>query len=165
MDPAKSIISELIPDQNEEIGYLVSNDRRRFEFEIPYGEARIEAWKESPPDFERHPDAYPDYDFACWILDAFEGITSDWIFRRPYKWAEGIKPGWNPPFGRPTFVTPEDAALVAMNREVVSVASVNVRGKGRVDVTLEARDDPGKHFPMTFTCVQLPNGRWRRSRD
>jgi hypothetical protein len=161
-DPAESIVAELGPDQYEEIGELVAKDRRRFVFEIPYKEARISRWEEDPPDFERYPHSYQNYDFACWVLDASEGKTSDWIFSRPYKWWDEMKPGWNPPFGKPTFETAEDAALMAMKKDVVRVASVSRKDENKVEVTLEVDDDPSGQFPMTVVCEQLQNGRWRQ---
>jgi hypothetical protein len=161
-DPAETVVAELGPDQGEETGELVTKDRRRFLFEIPYNEATISRWDEEPPDLERYPQGYRAYDFACWVHDASEGKTSDWIFTRPYDWWDRIKPGWNPPFGKPTFETAEEAALMMMKKGVVKVTVVVPKGENTVDVTLEVDDDPSGQFPMTVTCEQLPNGRWRQ---
>jgi hypothetical protein len=163
-DPDESVVAELGPDQFEEIGEFVAKDRRRFIFEIPYKEAVISRWDEEPPDFDRYPQSYRSYDFACWLLDAAEGVTSNWIFTRPYDWWARIKPGWNPPFGRPTFDTAEKAALMAMNEDVVRVASIRQLHETKREITLEVDDDPSGQFPMTVVCEQMPNGRWRQVR-
>jgi hypothetical protein len=34
-------------------------------------------------------------------------------FHRPYQWWDRIKPGWNPPFGNPTFETPKPPDTLA----------------------------------------------------
>lgn len=161
-DPSESVVAELGPDQFEEIGEFVAKDRRRFIFEIPYKEARISRWEEEPPELERSPHGYQAYDFACWVHDASEGKTSDWIFTRPYDWWDKIKPGWHPPFGNPTYETVEEAALEAMMKDAVRIASVSPRNANKVDVILEVDDDPSGQFPITITCEQLPNGRWRQ---
>jgi hypothetical protein len=164
-DPSESAVASLGPDQLEEIGYFVAKDRRRFSFEIPYEEARISRWEEEPPDLERYPNGYPDYDFACWALDAWEGKTSDWIFDRPFDWWDKRKPGWNFPFGKPTFETAEDAALLGFVKDGGIVCSVTPKGENEVEVTLELEGDSSGQFPMKVICEQLPNGRWRQVGD
>ena len=162
LDPSKGVVAGLIPDQHEEIGEFVDNDRRRFVFDIPYKEARISRWEESPPDWERYSQSYQSYRHACWLLDASAGKTSDWIFSRPYAWWDKIKPGWNPPFGKPTFESAEDAALMMMKKDVVRIASITPKGENKVEVELQVKEDPSGEFPMTVICEQLPNGRWRQ---
>jgi hypothetical protein len=162
VDPSKSAIEEMIPDQHEEVWYLVAKDRPRFSFDIPYRAPSITNWEERPPDYDRYPYSHQKYEFACWLLDGEEGKTSDWIFTRPYDWWDQIKTGWNPPFGKPTFETAEEAALMMMKKDVVRVASVIPKGERRVEVTLEVDEDPSGQFPMTMTCEQLPNGRWHQ---
>jgi hypothetical protein len=164
-DPSESVVASLGPDQLEEIGYFVTKDRRLFSFEIPYEEARISRWEEEPPDLKRHHHGYPNYDFACWALDASEGKTSDWIFNRPFDWWDKRKPGWNFPFGNPTFETAEDAALEGMKADVVRTASRKPKGQNRVEIELQVDDDPSGQFPMMVMCEQLPNGRWRQVVD
>jgi hypothetical protein len=78
--PSESAIGEMIPDQDEEGWEFVAKDRRRFWFDIPYREPRITEWEEAPPNYERYPHGYQSYEFACWLLDAEEGKTSDWTF-------------------------------------------------------------------------------------
>jgi hypothetical protein len=73
-----------------------------------------------------------------------------------------MKPGWNTPFDKPTFETAEDAALMAMKKEMVRVASVSRKDENKVEVTLEVDDDPSGQFPMTVVCEQLQNGRRRQ---
>lgn len=65
-------------------------------------------------------------------------------------------------FGKPTFETAEGAALMAMKKDVVRVASVTSKNERKVEVTLEIEDDPSGQFPMTVTCEQLPSGRCAR---
>lgn len=165
VDPSTSAIEEMIPDQHEEVWYFVPQDRRHVSFDIPYREPQVTRWWEHDVDYERYPYSYQKYEFACWFLDAEEGKTSDWIFKRPYEWWDKMKEGWNPPFGRPTFETPDEAALMMWKRETVHVESIQESGQNTVEVTLVTdSDDPANQFPMTITCEQLPNGRWRASR-
>jgi hypothetical protein len=74
-------------------------------------------------------------------------------------------PEWNPPFGRPTFETAEEAALMMMKKDVVRVGFVAPKEDNKVEITLEVENDPSGQFPMTITCEQLPNGRWRQVAD
>jgi hypothetical protein len=75
---------------------------------------------------------------------------------RPYDWWDKIKPGWNPPFGRPTFESAEEAALMMMKKDVVRVGSVTPKEDNKVEVTLEVDNDPSGQCPMTIVCEQLP---------
>ena len=58
VDPSASAIEEMIPDQHEEIWYLVSKDRRRFSFDIPYRDPQVTQWEERAPNYPRHPYSY-----------------------------------------------------------------------------------------------------------
>ena len=163
VDPATTVIEDVIPDQSEEVWYFVPQDRRHVSFDIPYRDPHPTNWWEHEIDYERYPQGYQKYELACWFLDAEEGKTSDWIFTRPYDWWENIKPGWNPPFGRSTYESAEEAALEMMSKDVVKVTSITPTGENQVDVVLDADDDPSGLFPMTIKCEQLPSGRWRQA--
>lgn len=162
VDPSASTIEEMIPDQHEEVWYLVGKDRRRFSLDIPYRNPHVTQWEERATDYDRYPYSYQRYEFACWLLDAEEGKTSDWIFTRPYDWRDKIKSGWNPPFGKPTFETAEVAALMMMKKDVVKVVSATPKGENTVEITLNVEIDPSGQFPMTVTCEPLQNGHWRQ---
>jgi hypothetical protein len=99
LDPTTGILAELGPEQGTDFGEFVAVDRRRFLFDMARGdnEGEVVEWEETPPDEGAHPMAHDPYRFACWVLDARDGLTSDWIFTRPYAWVDKIKPGWNPP--------------------------------------------------------------------
>ena len=50
-----------------------------------------------------------------------------------------------------------------MAKDVVKVSLVTPKDEGKVEVTLEVDNDSSGKFPMTITCEQLPNGRWRQA--
>lgn len=162
VDASASAIEEMVPDQGEEVCYIVGKDKRRFSFDIPYADPQPSHWSEEAPEYDLYPHSYKHYEFACWFLDAEQGKASDWIFTRPYDWWEKVKPGWNPPFGKPTFETPEEAALMMWRKHTVRVESVTRKDDNKADVSLEDDNDPSGQFPMTITCEQLPSGRWRQ---
>ena len=160
LDPSKGVVAELWPDQGEEIGRYIDESRRVFSFEIPYGTHEVTDWDEV-----RHVEDMkkgPVYSRATWLLEASEGKVSDWIFRRPYAWKDKVKPGWHPPFGDPTFATPEEAALVGLNKEVVRIGSKVDQGESLVEIVLEIDADESGHFPITVVCELLPHGQWHQ---
>lgn len=164
-DPSSGVLSDLRPDQGCFTGEFVNSDRTRFVFDMAIGDAEgeVECWEEAPVDEDRFPRGYRSYRYACWLLDAQEGKTSDWIFTRPYKWRDNIKEGWNPPYWPFQYDRPEDAALEGFNRDLVNVALVEEVGENLVEVTLVTdRPSPGFVNPTTVACERQSNGRWIR---
>jgi hypothetical protein len=51
---------------------------------------------------------------------------------------------------------------MAMNEDVVRVASIRQVDETKREITLEVEDDPSGQFLMTVVGEQMPNGRWRQ---